>query len=210
MYRTALRGTSKLLLGGYGLFAVGVAAGGLLLLPASFRPRPFQAYPEIPRALGFAIIWLVALSIVVISLIRFRPIRLGISMAAATYMLQLYAFVWALPDLDVYRTQKPFAEATLAQVGEKDWGRIGLYRTKEIAYYLGTNAPIPEYNKPDELQCALEEGKVRWLILRRRDLISLAEYVEVEEILAEPVYSWESREHTETKLVLVRIKLPRA
>jgi len=92
-------------------FAIGVVAGGLLLLPSSMRPHEWQAYPEIPRAIVFTICWLIATGVAIAVLVRARPVRLGIGMAAGTYALQLYAFVWALPDLDIYRTQKPFAEA---------------------------------------------------------------------------------------------------
>jgi hypothetical protein len=108
----------------------------------------------------------------------------------------------ALPATETYRTQKPFADAVKREIGS-DSGRLALYATRDIIFYLDAPRPIAEYQAPDELQRGLHERSLRWLVLRRRDWrrLNLKGTVTLEE----STHSWESTDSKENKLLLVEV-----
>ena len=108
-------------------------------------------------------------------------------------------YLFALPATEIYRTQKPFADAVKQQIGAA-FDRVALYRTREIVHYLDAQAPIAEVHTPEELRRASE---IRWVILHRRDWERLGMAGQV--LVTETVYSWECVETEGTKLMMVEI-----
>jgi hypothetical protein len=115
-----------------------------------------------------------------------------------------YSYLFALPATETYRTQKPFADA-VKQTIEAEPGRLALYGTREIVYYLNAPAPIAEYHTREELQHGLREKPPQLIVLRRRDWERMELNGKV--LVAETIHAWDSSELAQNKLVLVEVKM---
>jgi hypothetical protein len=141
---------------------------------------------------------LISLAAIVLALIGSNPQRRAACFVAIAFAFQAYLYVFALPALEAYRTQKPFAEAVKERLGS-DIGRVALFRTREIVYYLD-KAPLAEYHTPRDL---VQAPGLRWIILRRQDWESLGMTGIV--IAAETVQPWEGDDQAANKLLLVEV-----
>src|SRR5205823_5741358 len=100
----------RLLQGGFGLLALVVGMSIVALLPASsVLPAPWDALPNLPHPWIFASAWTGSVLALSVAVMRFRPdwIARGFTVAACACMMYVYLFF--LPAVDIYRTQKPFA-----------------------------------------------------------------------------------------------------
>jgi 4-amino-4-deoxy-L-arabinose transferase-like glycosyltransferase len=196
----------RLLQAGVGLFAlVVVLSGALLLNPAQYLPERWQTLPSLPHAWVFAGVWIVSLLGVidlVRGLARFRPARIAAVLTTITAAYMIYGYLLLLPSLEVYRTQKPFAEAVKRQLGP-DASEIALYRNREICFYLAQNHLLLEYMSKAELIGAVKDGRVRWLIIRRHDWEDMNLSARV--VCEETVFSWEDTDQAKGKLLLAEV-----
>jgi 4-amino-4-deoxy-L-arabinose transferase-like glycosyltransferase len=193
----------RMLAVGYGLTAAAAVLGIALLLPAHMLlPGRLGALPPLPDRAVFVPLWLVCAAGVVYALRDYRPARIAVSMGLIAYFALAYIYVFAMPAADAYREEKPFALATLKLLGG-DTSKLVLYRTEEGLFYLNPPHPLPQFARPAELEDAVQSGAAKWIIVRRRDLPSLDFPVKQE--LVEPVFPWDSAEHTRNKVVLLRV-----
>jgi 4-amino-4-deoxy-L-arabinose transferase-like glycosyltransferase len=185
---------------GVGLIALAVLAAPVALVPPDLRPAPLGRLPELPAPAAFVAAWAVAVGALAIAAVR--PRRLAAALVAAAFAGQAYLFVFALPATEPYRTQRAFVAAVRNRFGDELSAGLALYRTDEIVYYLDPPGPLPEFDTPDELRRAANDGGIRWLILRRRDRAALGDGWA--DVVAEPVGPWDTDDRAGTKLLLVR------
>jgi 4-amino-4-deoxy-L-arabinose transferase-like glycosyltransferase len=177
-----------------------VGASIVALFPvATLLPEPWRHLPDLPCRGGFVIAWLVAMAGLGYAWLRGRCIY-GFGAAAGAFLL--YGYVGAMPDLEAYRTQSPFAAA----VQRETWAapqRLGLYGTREIVAHLDPSAPIAEYHTPAELAYAIRAESVRWVVLRRRDWERLNQPGTI--VIAEMVHAWDDQTRADEKLLLIML-----
>ena len=70
--------------------------------------------------------------------------------------------------------QKRFAEDIRRQMGQATTGVV-LYKTVGPLYYLDLPDPLPYYDDAGKLKHDALERKLRWVIVRRRDRVGLAD-----------------------------------
>jgi 4-amino-4-deoxy-L-arabinose transferase-like glycosyltransferase len=182
---------------GFGLAALAPIA----LIPSEMRPAPLDRFPPLPAPAAFAAAWMVSVAGLVIAAVR--PPRIAAALVAVVFAFQCYLFVFALPAADGYRTQRPFA-AAVREALYPDPAGLALYRTSDIVYYLDPPEPLPEVHDPDDLRSALDDGAVRWLIVRRRDRDALGDGWS--EVVGETIQPWEGPAQAAAKLLLCRSK----
>jgi hypothetical protein len=134
---------------------------------------------------------------------KLSPRRVATSFGLIAFSFMAYFYLFALPATETYRTQKPFADA-VKQTIDAEPGRLALYGTREIVYYLNAPAPIAEYHTLEELQRGLREKSPRLIVLRRRDWEHMKMNGKV--LVAEAIHPWESYELAQNKLVLVEVR----
>ena len=194
---------SVLLLVGFFLASALSLLSVAAVLPASwFMPEPWNHLPPVPCPWAFAALWLVAVAGIGCALVNLSPRRIAWSLAISAFSFMAYLYLFALPATEIYRTQKPFADAVKQAIGPA-MDRLALCRTREIVYYLGTAAPIAELHTPEELRRSIHEQSIRWVIVRRRDWDSMNAQGTI--FLAETVHPWEGHEAADTKLLLVQV-----
>jgi hypothetical protein len=145
--------------------------------------------------------WIISLAAVVYALRNFSLERVTWSMGIAAYAAMVYIYLFAMPTTDAYRGEKPFADAVRDRIGAQT-GQLGLYRTSGPLFYLDPANPLAEFDKPKDLANAVGDGKIEWVIVRRRDLPSIGAANEV--IVEEASYPWESDYERRNKVVLIR------
>jgi 4-amino-4-deoxy-L-arabinose transferase-like glycosyltransferase len=193
----------RLLRAGHGLLAlVVVLTAAAFLPPARVLPEPWAHFPPVPERLWFGGVWVVCLAAAACILRGFCPTRVALSTGVIAFSSLVYLFVAALPAAEAYRDDKTFARRVRARLGSEVVS-LALYRTRELVFYLNVDAPLPEYSSGEDLRKAFEDGRVRWVLLRQRDLAGLELPRTV--IACEAVYPWEGTEQRANKMVLIRL-----
>src|SRR5208282_5936078 len=206
LYGGDLRSTwsRRLLAFGYGAIAVAALGGIAVLLPPSWILRGNLALmPSAPSPIAFAVAWLLSVAGIVYAMRKYGPTRASMSVAIIAYVIMAYIYVFAMPAADAYRGEKPFAAQTLRQLNG-DLTHVAYYRTQESLFYLNPPQPLPQYERLPDLMNAIQNGRVSWVIVQRKDLPTIGLPVEVE--LSEPSFPWEDEEQLRNKVVLLRIK----
>ena len=147
--------------------------------------------------------WLACLSALAFACCRFSLQRVTLAMGIVAVTSMTYLYLVALPAIEAYRDGKPFALRVKEKLGA-DIGRLGLYRTREPVFYLDQPKPIQEFDEPETLRRAFEAGKVRWLIVRRRDLDALPMATTIMD--REATFDWEDDPTRPGRLVLVDLE----
>jgi 4-amino-4-deoxy-L-arabinose transferase-like glycosyltransferase len=197
------RAAYALLLTGFFLTAAIVLLSGVVLAPLqTLLPEPLDQLPALPCPAAFLTLWLSCIGAVVFALCNLQPRRIGNCSCVIAAAAMFFLYVVALPAVEPFRTQKPFADAVRAETnGAAD---IALFRTREIVFYLNPSGPLPEFATPDELRAGIASGHVPWVILRRRDWQHLT--IDATVRIEEEMQPWENAAQADTKLLLVEVR----
>jgi 4-amino-4-deoxy-L-arabinose transferase-like glycosyltransferase len=193
---------------GFGVIALAVVLSPLAFVPPRlFMPAPWAELPDAPARGVLGIFWVGSAAAIVYAVRGFRPDRIGKAIGAIAWLFMFYLFVFAMPAGDAFRSEKPFAAQVRALVAD-DTAGLALFRNQGPLFYLGLSRPVPQYDRLPDLNAAIDAGKVRWLIVRRRDIAMLK--FQAEPAAAEKVYPWDAREHGRNAMILLHLGPPRA
>jgi 4-amino-4-deoxy-L-arabinose transferase-like glycosyltransferase len=191
----------RLLKIGYGLVIAVVAFSIVVLLPPRwFLPKPYAFLPMAPYPGVFAAYWVGAVVVAGYPLIRYRRERKLLAVSAISYLLMFYLFVFAMPAGDQWRPEKPFAEQIRRIIGGHP-SELASFKIQPPVFYLGLARPVPEYDNLSQLESAIRNGQVKWIVSRRRDVKSLDFPGHITAV--ETTYPWDSSEHRLNALVLM-------
>jgi 4-amino-4-deoxy-L-arabinose transferase-like glycosyltransferase len=187
----------RLRTGGYAtVFALVALAGLGLLAPADVLPTPYNQLPPLPARWALAVGWLFGLAVI---LRRGRQRPLAVANYAAFAGLA-YVLLIALPATEEYRTRRNFADEVRARVAAEP-GRLALFHARDVVFDLRPASPIPAYQTAEELTAAVRDGRVRWVLARRRYLALVD--LPTAPVLDEAVQPWEGRDQIGDKMVLL-------
>jgi 4-amino-4-deoxy-L-arabinose transferase-like glycosyltransferase len=191
---------------GYLLVALCVALSALAFIPPHWIPlSPWDQLPDAPAQPMLAIYWISSIVAIGWALQRLSSTRIVLSIGIAAYLFMIYFFVFAMPAGDAWRDEKPFA-LQVRRVIAGQTSALAFFTNEGPAFYLGLPKPVPEYDRPTDLSAAVASGKVRWIVVRCRDIERLKLPVVVE--LSETVYPWDSKDHRLNRMVLVEVHTP--
>jgi 4-amino-4-deoxy-L-arabinose transferase-like glycosyltransferase len=193
----------RLVVIGYAVIVIAVAVSSLAFIPPHrFLPRPYAFLPLAPEQPVFAVFWIGSIIAIVYALRRFRSDRIIVSASAVAYLFMIYFFVFAMPAGDAWRTEKPFAFEVRQLIGG-DSAKLAFFKSQGPVFYLGLSNPVPEYYKLLELDAAIKDRQVQWIVARRRDIDGLN--VPTQVAASEVVYPWDPKEHRLNAMVLIRV-----
>jgi 4-amino-4-deoxy-L-arabinose transferase-like glycosyltransferase len=172
-------------LGSAVLTAVVVLAGVVLFPPAWFLTGSWAALPPAPERIAVAVGWLACLTVLAWA---WRTGQIAAGTGAVALLVMIYVYLVALPAAEPYRGERDFATKVRRLVGPDATG-LALYRTRELVYYLGYPEPIAEFDSLADVRAAAAAGRVRRVILRRRDLDGLR--TPANTLAEEPMYPWD-------------------
>ena len=186
---------------GYVLTVSGAIAAGLAaVLPPSALGSGWAGFAGLPRPDVFLAGWVVVAVCVGRAAARFTPTRAAVSLVAIAVWGMGYCYLAALPDLETYRTTRPFLERVRELTADRP-ADVALYRTRDAVWYLDPGAALPECGSAEEVATRMEAGSNRWGLLKEQDLDMVAGRVRV--VLREPAHAWDGGEVLGKKLVLV-------
>jgi hypothetical protein len=165
--------------------------------------------PAAPDRAIYAICWAVSLLAIVYTLKRFDTRRVAMSTATVGAFFLAYLFIFAMPAADQWRGEKHFAQDIRQQMGPATSGVV-LYKTVGPLYYLDLPNPLPYYEDSGKLKQDALDGKLRWVIVRRRDRSDLVNQLggSAKVVASEEAFPFESRQHVLNKEVLVAVPSP--
>jgi 4-amino-4-deoxy-L-arabinose transferase-like glycosyltransferase len=185
--------------GGYvTVFALIALAGLGLLAPADVLPTPYNQLPPLPARWAIALGWLIGLAALV-WYGRRRPLALAIG---AAFVSLGYVLLAALPATEAYRTRKDFAAEVRERIAAEP-NRLALFHARDVVFDLRPSSPIPAYQTAEELTAAVRDGRVRWVLARRRYLALV--HLPAVPVADEAVQPWEGRDQIGDKMVLLAV-----
>jgi 4-amino-4-deoxy-L-arabinose transferase-like glycosyltransferase len=188
---------------GYGLFAITTIIGCVALVPPSWiMPRPFDQLPILPAPLIYGLFWLVAAASAIYALRRMTPARIGVSVGIIAYLAMVYIYLVFMPAAENYRAEKPFAGLVMAKVGPQ-LRSLAFYNNLEGFYYIEPFTPHRLFLDPAALHKAIANGRVRWLMVKDRDLASLK--LDGVVVAREQSFPWQGERGVREAVVLVRL-----
>jgi hypothetical protein len=186
---------------GFAAVAAASMAAGFALMPRDgAAPGLWSTLPELPAAPVFAAGWIVVLAAIAYGLFSLQSRRITIAVGAVAVLSHAYLFLVALPAIEEFRPEKAFAQRVRHMVGP-DLSELALYRTREFVYYLDPPTPLREFDSDTSVSEAAAAGRLRWLIVRERDLAQLQWPFSVEYAAAR--FPWDQRPE-KTRPVLIR------
>jgi 4-amino-4-deoxy-L-arabinose transferase-like glycosyltransferase len=195
----------RLLKLGHAIIAIAVFGGALALIPPRWILKGSMAtLPPAPDRAIFAVCWAISLFAVLYTFKRFDTRRVAMATATVGALFLAYLFIFAMPAADKWRGEKRFAEDIRRQMGQATSG-VALYKTVGPLYYLDLPHPLPYYDGAGKLKQDALDNKVRWVIVRRRDLNSLGTDLGIpgKVIASEQAFPFETGQHVLNKEVLV-------
>jgi 4-amino-4-deoxy-L-arabinose transferase-like glycosyltransferase len=193
-----------LLKAGFWMVLSAVVLSAVILLPPQvLLPPPYSLLPMLPRPWIFAACWILSLSTAVYAFVCYSRMRILLSVSVISYLLLCYLFMFAMPAGDQWRGEKPFAEAIRRLINGHP-AELASFKTQPPVFYLGLAEPVPEYDTLAALESAIRSGRIKWIILRQRDIPALD--MPARKAAFEPSYPWDSREHQLDALVLMKLE----
>jgi 4-amino-4-deoxy-L-arabinose transferase-like glycosyltransferase len=196
--------TQRLITIGYWIVTVIVAISVVAFIPPHWvLPAPWNQLPGAPAQPMLAIYWISSIVAIGWALRRLSSTRIVLSIGVTAYLFMIYFFVFAMPAGDAWRDEKPFALQVRSLIAGQT-SALAFFTNEGPAFYLGLPNPVPEYGRPEDLSAAVASGKVRWIVVRRRDIQRLKLPVVVE--LSETAYPWDNKDHRLNRMVLVEVQ----
>jgi 4-amino-4-deoxy-L-arabinose transferase-like glycosyltransferase len=188
---------------GFAVLAIATLGGVLALLPPSaVLWGRFATLPPAPARGLYLVLWLIAAAAIVYAWRNFDRSRAAAAFATVAAVALGYVFLIAMPATEAYRGERPFVLEARERVGDQI-DDLALFRTLVPVYYLGQPKPVKYYYGRNRLHRAVRDGKVKWLIFKRRELRKLG--VPVEVVLEEPSFPWEHKSVLREKELLARV-----
>ena len=177
--KEALNRVARILMNlGFIVVALGMLSTGILVfLPPTMRFGILRSLPELPEMKVFAVLWPVQMAAFIFAFFKLSPLRIGLSMGIVAYLSLVFGFVFVLPETEVYRGEKPFAQAVRTQLNG-DWSRLVFYKTmgespafwEGFIFYLGAKEPITVYHDLQSLSLRLKSRPDSWIVTEEKDL----------------------------------------
>jgi 4-amino-4-deoxy-L-arabinose transferase-like glycosyltransferase len=189
---------------GYLVVAAIVVISALAFIPPHWiLPAPWNQLPDAPALPMLAIYWISSIVAIGWALRGLSSTRIVLSIGIVAYLFMIYFFVFAMPAGDAWRDEKPFALQVRSLIADQT-SELAFFTNEGPTFYLDLPKPVPEYGRVADLSAAVASGKVRWIVVRRRDIQRLKLPVVVE--VSETVYPWDSEDHKLNRMVLVEVR----
>jgi 4-amino-4-deoxy-L-arabinose transferase-like glycosyltransferase len=203
------RRVRRLMQVGFLLIAVVVVAAGIVvLLPAAARPLAIRDLPEFPARGLFFVLWGLELAALISAFRLWHRGAMAWPTAVVASCSLLFYFVCALPAIEQYRGEKRFAHAVRTAL-HGDYSSLVLYRVTGAAgllFYLGTEAPIPNYHDGQAVKTHIETTPHVMMISRNAEAAALS--IPGTVVVRERDFPWEQPRELENKLVLWSVETP--
>jgi 4-amino-4-deoxy-L-arabinose transferase-like glycosyltransferase len=189
---------------GFAALAIIVGVSTLAFFPPRlFLPKPYALLPDAPHRIVFAIVWIASIIGLGFAARRISSGRILIATVIAAWSFLFYFFVFAMPAGDAWRGEKQFAQEVRSLIDDQA-DILAFYNNGGPVYYLNLPHPVPTFATQRALDTAVNAGKVRWVVVRQRDLDRLGFPAEIK--AHEAIYPWDSNNHVLNSMVLVRVK----
>jgi len=195
----------RLMYAGYCAVASGAALSIVILLPSSMRPRSLAVLPAAPEQLVFTAIWLMVMASIAYAFAKRTVFAIAISMDTVAYLSLLYTFVFAMPALEQYRSERSFAYAVRKNLGG-DLRGLAFYHDLGPVFYLDSPKPIPNFDEPGKLADSVKLNHTKWIIARNREAEQIAG-ITGKIVARETIFPWEPVTQSANKQILVRAAL---
>jgi hypothetical protein len=148
-------------------------------------------------------VWVTAVAGVAVAAFRFSTERVAAAFAVVAFGSMGYLFLFAQPDVESYRTERPFLSEVRERLGSELTGLV-LYKTRATVFYLAPPRSLAEAATSAELRGLVDRGSVRWVLAHERDLPDVEFAARV--VSRQPVHPWEEPGVEVHNLVLLEVR----
>jgi len=191
---------------GYAAVASAAALSILIVLPAWLRPGHLAALPDAPERTVFTVMWIVAMASIAYAAAHQARFGIATSMYIIAYLSLVFVFIFALPALERYRSERAFAYQVRDQL-RGDLSGLAFYNDLGPVFYLDSPKPIPYFAEPQKLADSVSHHHTRWIIVRNRDAEQISA-IRGQIAAKETVFAWEPSAQSASKQILIRTVEP--
>lgn len=159
----------------FGFWTIAAAAIGTLVLlipPGLLLPPPWSAYAAMPERRVLALFIAGAIAALAYTSMSFRRERIVAALCVVAYLSMFYIYAFLMPATNAYHDERPFARRVMARLGAGN-SHLGVYQPFGVLgplFYMAPPRPLPAFDQASQLEAAIADGRIRWVIVRRKDM----------------------------------------
>ena len=159
----------------FGFWTIAAAAlgAGVLLFPLhALLPWPWSAYPPVPARGVLALFLAGTIAVLAFTWISFTRERIIVALCAIAYLSMSYIYVFLIPATNAWHDEPAFAGRVVARLGASN-NDLGLFQPFGVLgplFYMDSPRPLPAFYDASQLEAAVADGRIRWVLVRRKDI----------------------------------------
>jgi 4-amino-4-deoxy-L-arabinose transferase-like glycosyltransferase len=176
--REELFSVAKRLLNFGFLTIAAVALSGVVFLIKPHVPFPPPLNVHLPMSERAVLALFLAGMIAVLAYAwkSFRRERIITALCVIAYLSMFFIQVFLIPATNVYHDEQPFARRVMARLGAGD-RYLGLFQPFGVLgplFYMAPPHALPAFYEASQLDAAIADGRIRWVIVREKDIPAMA------------------------------------
>ena len=159
----------------FGFWTIAAAAlgAGVLLFPLHMLlPWPGSAYPPVPARGVLALFLAGTIAVLAYTWISFTRERILGALCVIAYLSMSYIYVFLIPASNAWHDEPEFAERVMARLGANNT-HLGLFQPFGVLgplFYMDSPRPLPTFYEGPQLAAAVADGRIQWVLVRRKDI----------------------------------------
>jgi 4-amino-4-deoxy-L-arabinose transferase-like glycosyltransferase len=152
--------------------AVALGAVALLFPLHALLPWPWSAYLPVPARGVLALFLAGTIAVLAYTWINFTRERIIAALCVIGYLSIFYTYVFLIPASNAWHDEPAFAQRVMARLGASNT-HLGLFQPFGVLgplFYMDPPRPLPAFNEVSQLQAAVADGPIRWILVRRKDI----------------------------------------
>ena len=158
----------------FGFWTIAAAAlAAVVLLPLHvLLPWPWRAYLPLPARGVVALLLAGTIAVLAYTWISFTRERIIAALCLIAYLSMFYIYVFLIPATNAWHDEPAFARRVMARLGVSN-GQLGLFQPFGVLgplFYLDPQHPLPAFDAASQLEAAVADGRIQWVLVRRKDI----------------------------------------
>src|SRR5260370_7455653 len=94
------------------------------------------------------------------------------ALCVIAYLSMSYIYVFLIPATNAWHDEPAFAGRVMARLGASNT-HLGLFQPFGVLgplFYMDSPRPLPAFYEASQLEAAVADGRIRWVLVRRKDI----------------------------------------
>jgi hypothetical protein len=154
------------------------ALGGAVFLiqPRVPLPPPWNVYLPASERAVLALFLAGMIAVKAYAWTSFGRERIVTALCVIAYLSMFFIHVFLMPATNAYHHEQSFARRVMVRLGAND-RYLALFQPFGVLgplFYMAPSHPLPAFYEASQLDAAIAEGRIRWVMVREKDIPAIA------------------------------------